>query len=98
MARYKRMPVIIFNIPGLVPLVPGGTAYRAVRNLVLGNISQAVTQSISVIMVAGAIAVGFMFAQILADITRKEVVCQFGFQDTKKYVILLLCDESSKSR
>lgn len=72
LARYKRMPVIIFNIPGLVPLVPGGTAYRAVRNLVLGNISQAVTQSISVIMVAGAIAVGFMFAQILADITRKR--------------------------
>lgn len=74
MARYKRMPVIIFNIPGLVPLVPGGTAYRAIRNLVLGNLNEASTQGVSVIMIAGAIAVGFMLAQILADITRKRAI------------------------
>ncbi|ASN62672.1 threonine/serine exporter family protein [Latilactobacillus curvatus] len=72
MARYKRMPVIIFNIPGLVPLVPGGTAYRAIRNLVLGNLSEALSQGVSVIMIAGAIAVGFMLAQIMAEITRKK--------------------------
>lgn len=74
MARYKRMPVIIFNIPGLVPLVPGGTAYRAIRNLVLGNLNEASTQGVAVIMIAGAIAVGFMLAQILADITRKRSI------------------------
>ncbi|WP_373370999.1 threonine/serine exporter family protein [Lactiplantibacillus plantarum] len=26
--------MIIFNIPSLVPLVPGGQSYRVVRNLV----------------------------------------------------------------
>jgi len=74
LARYKKMPVIIYNIPGLVPLVPGGTAYRAIRNLVLGNYEQAVSLSVTVVMVAGAIAVGFMLAQILADLTRKRAI------------------------
>ena len=27
-ARFKKMPMILFNIPSLVPLVPGGQAYR----------------------------------------------------------------------
>lgn len=36
-ARYKKMPVIIFNIPGFVPLVPGAVAYQAVRATVLGR-------------------------------------------------------------
>ena len=29
-ARKKKMPAILFNIPGIVPLVPGATAYQAV--------------------------------------------------------------------
>lgn len=28
--RYKR-PVIIFIVPGIIPLVPGGAAYQATR-------------------------------------------------------------------
>ncbi len=37
-SRYKKMPMIIFYIPSLVPLVPGGPAYQAVRSILLGNI------------------------------------------------------------
>ncbi|WP_179396030.1 threonine/serine exporter family protein [Lacticaseibacillus absianus] len=68
-ARRKKMPVIIFNIPGLVPLVPGATAYQAVRALVLGRIDAALGLTLRVAMVAGAIAVGFMLAQLLAETT-----------------------------
>lgn len=68
-ARRKKMPVIIFNIPGLVPLVPGATAYQAVRALVLGRIETALALTLRVAMVAGAIAVGFMLAQLLAETT-----------------------------
>ncbi|WP_125706514.1 threonine/serine exporter family protein [Lacticaseibacillus daqingensis] len=68
-ARRKKMPVIIFNIPGLVPLVPGATAYQAVRALVLGDMEVALQLTLRVAMVAGAIAVGFMLAQLLAETT-----------------------------
>ena len=27
-ARWQKMPMIIFNVPALVPLVPGGQAYK----------------------------------------------------------------------
>ena len=36
-ARRKKCPATIFNIPALVPLVPGMPAYQAVRALVAGN-------------------------------------------------------------
>lgn len=70
-SRMKKMPVIIFNIPGLVPLVPGATAYQAVRATVLGNYVEAMGYAISVIMTAGAIAIGFMLAQVVGDLTRR---------------------------
>ncbi|PIO82130.1 hypothetical protein BSQ39_00420 [Loigolactobacillus backii] len=64
-ARMKKIPVIIFNIPSLVPLVPGGVAYRCVRALVLGNYTQGIGFAIQVMMISGAIAVGFMLAQFV---------------------------------
>ena len=39
--RYKR-PVIIFIVPGIIPLVPGGAAYEATRYLVSNNYTNAV--------------------------------------------------------
>lgn len=66
-ARFKKMPVINFNIPGLVPLVPGATAYQAVRALVLGEMDNAIMLLARVTMVAGSIAVGFMLAQLVAE-------------------------------
>ncbi|MFC6322662.1 threonine/serine exporter family protein [Companilactobacillus baiquanensis] len=66
-SHVKRMPVILFNIPGLVPLVPGATAYQAVSSLVLGNFDQAIALGVKVSMVAGSIATGFMIAQIIGE-------------------------------
>ncbi|MFD0898003.1 threonine/serine exporter family protein [Loigolactobacillus binensis] len=66
-ARRNKIPVIIFNIPGLVPLVPGGIAYRAVRSFVLGDYTQGIGFAVQVLMIAGAIAVGFMLAQLVGS-------------------------------
>ncbi|MFD1392817.1 threonine/serine exporter family protein [Lacticaseibacillus jixianensis] len=71
-SRLKKMPVIIFNIPGLVPLVPGATAYQAVRALVLGDLDEALSLTFRVAMVAGAIAVGFLLAQLVAEMTYRR--------------------------
>lgn len=32
MARWQKMPTILFNIPSLVPLVPGGQAYYRLKS------------------------------------------------------------------
>lgn len=64
-ARYKHMPMIIFNIPSLVPLVPGGQSYRVVRNLVTGNPDAATHYFVQVVIIAGVIAIGFLVAELV---------------------------------
>lgn len=67
-ARWKKMPIINFNIPGIVPLVPGATAYQAVRQLVLGDLDEAMRLLLKVAIVCGAIAIGFLLAQSISEI------------------------------
>lgn len=62
MARYKKEPVIIFMVPGIIPLVPGGLAFDATKSLVLLKFNQAVNTMLEVTLIAGAIAVGLLFA------------------------------------
>lgn len=64
-ARDKKMPAIIFNIPSLVSFVPGSQAYQMVRNFALGQYRQAVSFMLQVIMITGAIALGFLLAELL---------------------------------
>ncbi|KRM05507.1 hypothetical protein FC89_GL001206 [Liquorilactobacillus ghanensis DSM 18630] len=66
MARKLKMPMILFNIPSMVPLVPGGQAYRAVRNFAFGNDLKAIYYLVQVTMIAGSIAMGFFIAELIA--------------------------------
>ena len=63
-SKQLKMPVTIFNIPGMVPLVPGGLAYQAVRNLVTGAYQQAAYFAVQAIMIAGAIALGLVISEV----------------------------------
>lgn len=67
-ARFKKMPMILFNIPSLVPLVPGGQAYRAVRYFALGKNDLALRYLVQVGMIAGSIAVGFFLAEFVSQV------------------------------
>ncbi len=63
-ARVKKCPVTVFNIPGIVPLVPGVPAYEAIRAMVSGQLNTAIGLLLRVAIVTGAITIGFMFAQL----------------------------------
>ncbi|MFD2306148.1 threonine/serine exporter family protein [Enterococcus termitis] len=63
-SRVLKLPVTIFNIPGMVPLVPGGLAYQAVRNLVIGNYQIAIDSAVQAVMIAGAIALGLVLSEV----------------------------------
>lgn len=64
-ARHLKMPMIIFNVPALVAFVPGGQAYKMVRNFVLGNNDQAWIYLYQVLVIAGAITLGFGISDVL---------------------------------
>ena len=66
MARFKKEPVIIFMVPGIIPLVRGGLAFDTTKSLIILQFSKAVPTMLEVTLIAGAIAMGLLFADQLA--------------------------------
>lgn len=71
-SKKKKMPLIIFNVPSLVPLVPGGAAYQTVRSFVLGDYVAGEHYLIEMVLIATALAAGFMFTSVIEQLLRKE--------------------------
>lgn len=67
-ARRKKCPAMVFNIPGIVPLVPGVPAYQAVRAMVDGQLSEAEDLILRVAIITIAIAMGFMLSQLVIEV------------------------------
>ena len=71
LAKFYKTPVIIFSVAGLIPLVPGGLAYDAMRNFVENNYNEALGSAAKVLMLAGAIAFGLVFSEVINQVIRK---------------------------
>ncbi len=72
-AKKYKAPVIIFTVGGIMPLVPGGTAYDAMKHFVLNQYSIAIELSAQVLLIAGSIALGIVFSEVLNQLYRKMV-------------------------
>ncbi|WP_188688943.1 threonine/serine exporter family protein [Pullulanibacillus camelliae] len=70
-ARMYKMPMIIFSVAGIIPLVPGGMAYDAMRHFVQNDYSSAVQLSAKVFLLSGAIAVGLILSEVSNQMYRK---------------------------
>ncbi len=69
--RYKS-PVIIFSVAGIIPLVPGGLAYDAMRNFVENNYNLAVALAAKATLISGAIAIGLVFSEVVNQTIRNS--------------------------
>ena len=74
-AKRFKMPMIIFSVAGIIPLVPGGMAYNAMRHIVENDYITSISYASRAFMVSGAIAMGLVFA---------EVIIQLFFQTTMR--------------
>ena len=71
MAKIYKMPVIIFSVAGIIPLVPGGLAYDSMRNIVENNYNDAIALAAKVLMLSGSIAFGLVFSEVINQIAKK---------------------------
>ncbi|MED4202400.1 threonine/serine exporter family protein [Neobacillus mesonae] len=71
LAKYYKTPVIIFSVAGIIPLVPGGLAYDAMRNFVENDYNAALALAAKVFMLAGTIAFGLVFSEVINQVIRK---------------------------
>lgn len=64
-SKYYRTPVIIFSVCGIIPLVPGGMAYNAMRSFVENDYGVAVGLTINTLMISGAIVMGVILSEVV---------------------------------
>lgn len=64
-AQHKKMPAIVFEVSALVPFVPGGQAYKMVRNFAIGNYYLVTVYFYQVVVIVGAITLGFGLGELL---------------------------------
>ncbi len=69
-ARKKKMPIILFNIAGIIPLVPGGLAYDAMRHFVENDYITAIEMAAKVFLISGSIAIGLVLSEVVNQITK----------------------------
>lgn len=67
-ARKFKTPMIIFNVAGIIPLVPGGVAYNTMRSIMEQNYNLGVQNGMRVFMISGAIAMGLVFAEVIVQL------------------------------
>jgi uncharacterized membrane protein YjjB (DUF3815 family) len=70
-AKAYKTPVIIFNVSGIIPLVPGGLAYDAMRQVVENDYNAAIPLAAKAFMISGAIAIGLVFSEVINQVVRK---------------------------
>lgn len=57
LANYRKTPITIFLISGIIPLVPGAPIYYTLYNIILSNNYTAALKGLETLKTAGAIAV-----------------------------------------
>lgn len=69
-AKVYKMPVIIFSVAGIIPLVPGGLAYDSMRKFVENDYNSAVQLAAQAFLISGSIAIGLVLSEVLNQALR----------------------------
>ncbi len=73
LARRLRVPVNMYLVVGIIPLVPGGYIYNTMIVLINGDIDMFLRQFIDTISIAGAIAMGVFAVSSITRFTRLKI-------------------------
>ena len=73
MGRLTKVPVPIYMVPCVIPLVPGGGLYETMFNFVAGNYAAAATSGMRTLQIALGIAGGIVIASVLGIIFRPKM-------------------------
>lgn len=72
LAVRRRVPVTLFVVPGIIPLVPGGLAYRTMLAFFHGEYAGGLAVGAQTLLSAGAIAAGLsLWTALFAAVRRR---------------------------
>ena len=77
-SRVRKAPTIVFLIPGVIPTVPGGALYRAMRALLLLDFAGAseallTTLQIGLGIAGGILTVSIIFGSVMEKIKKGKL-------------------------
>ncbi|WP_274362177.1 threonine/serine exporter family protein [Paenibacillus thermotolerans] len=64
-SKAYRTPIIVYSVSGIIPLVPGGLAYDAMRQFVQKAYSEALVTAAQAFLISGSIAVGLLCSEVI---------------------------------
>jgi uncharacterized membrane protein YjjB (DUF3815 family) len=67
LGQVLKMPVTVFSISGVIPLVPGGKAYETIRLLSRTTTRKEVRLGTITLLIAGSIAFGLIFSGVITE-------------------------------
>lgn len=70
MARRKKIPVTVFLVAALIPLIPGGSLYHTMGEVVKGDWEQFARDGGETFLYALSIAVGIICATVMMQMLR----------------------------
>lgn len=70
LSTVRRAPITVFQIPGIIPLVPGTGMYNTLYAVITNDYEAAIYKLFETLQVAGAIAVGMMLIYTLRALIR----------------------------
>ncbi|EKN63007.1 threonine/serine exporter family protein [Schinkia azotoformans] len=73
-AKFYKTPMIVFNVSGIIPLVPGGMAYDAMRHIVENDYNMAVQLATKAFMLSGSIAIGLVFSEVINQMIKRSKI------------------------
>jgi uncharacterized membrane protein YjjB (DUF3815 family) len=75
LGRLFRVPITVFVVCGIIPLVPGSVIYYAMSQYVQGNFMKAMRLSMQALLIAGTISISIAvvstFANIFQELKRR---------------------------
>lgn len=72
-AKLYKTPMTIFTVGGIIPLVPGGMAYNAMRHFVENDYNTAISLAAKAFLISGSIAIGLVFSEVLHQIFKRII-------------------------
>jgi len=72
LAKLYKTPMTIFIVGGIIPLVPGGMAYNAMRSFVENDYNSAINYAAKSFLISGSIAIGLILSEVLYQIALKS--------------------------
>ena len=84
LARVRKAPATVFLIPGIIPLLPGGSLYYTMSALITGDLAVAAARGKETGLMVLGIAVGILIASEIvrlffwAEVRRKKLMARSG--------------------